>query len=349
MNHIQKILDNLQNGQKCRIRFFVFKHRCWDGHFNVWDSFYVDINKKPISECFFQAIDNCREIECTFKEKSGFIYYFTKNEEIIAVTEKYIEDIYLIETQDPKRNATVTTKKNMSKRITDKESMDEFLCELTSDDSFELEIHNFNHKCWSGSKRDAEEQPIRRNFKAIIIYEKPIICRFTKYNDITEIMTFENDYDETICLKMDHIKSVKAIDSETEKETTMTHATSTLSNMKQIALDGARLAIGKKAATVLQTHVLKTLKKLKVPDAILNHKLTQLAIFAGTPNLLKLVLEFVPSDKIPEKVFTVLDAACVASAAQISEEALDLVQTFLKPVLKELTALNVTALPVSKK
>lgn len=237
----------------------------------------------------------------------------------------------------------------MSKRITSKELIDDFLCEVSTDESFELEIYNFNHKCWDGGKRDAEEQLIERNFAAVIIYEKPIICRFTKYDDDTEIMTFENDYDETIYLKMEHIKSVKAIDSEAEKETAMTHTSSKISNMKQIALDGARLAIGKKAATVLQTHVLKTLKKLKVPDAILNHKLTQLAIFAGTPNLLKLVLEFVPSDKIPEKIFTVLDAACVASAAQVSEEALDLVQVFLKPVLKELTALNVTALPATKK
>jgi hypothetical protein len=46
---------------------------------------------------------------------------------------------------------------------------------------------------------------------------------------------------------------------------------------------------------------------------------------------------------------TILEAACVSSVAQVSEEVIDLTQGILKPILKELTAINTTALEKENK
>lgn len=248
----------------------------------------------------------------------------------------------------------------MAKRLTNQQDIDNFLTnDVDETIAFGLEIHPFGHCCWDKNRRgdgesyDAENYYIEKIFKKSINAGTPVKVYFTEYNHDTGTHLFEHqkDRDDQIWLKLDHIKAVTILDNKEEDEHKktgrgfiMNRMSRGFSNMKQLAFDGAKLAIGKKAALILQDHIIKSLKNLKVPDVILENKIVKTSILVATPNLLRMGLEFFPNIKISEKISTILDAACIASSAQASEEMMESVTKFVKPILKELTAINIKAL-----
>lgn len=240
----------------------------------------------------------------------------------------------------------------MISKLKNSKAILDFLSNVDTNEQFELEIQPFSHSCWQpnedGEYLDSQDFYIEPRFSEAIRNQKSVLTIFKEDSNDGHMLfkAYQANYeDDSIWLTIDHIKSVSFFDNCTSARASKTP----LSNAKQLALTGAKLAVGKKASALIQTYIIKKLKILKVPDYILEHKITQLAILIGTPNLLKLVLEFVPNDKIPKKVFTILEAACVSSVAQVSEEVIDLTQGILKPILKELAAINTTALEKENK
>lgn len=347
-----------------------FKNSCWDRN-STHNNFY-DAQNFPIEKDFEQAIKLQKPIIVIRDEddddgnETFFFKRYDANDEVdendsIWLTLSHIKAISILREMEStsKNNLSKQKSSTMRKIITDPDLIREFLDKLSSPSIpifFDLEIKSFHYSCWNKNRycsncRDSENFPIEDDFRQAIQQQTPITVFFSEKEDNSYLFKKHdsNDLNNSIWLTIDYIKSITIVGETKTPIDTTNFSFSRFSNIKQIAIDGAKLAIGKKASLILQNHILKQLRILKVPDKVLEHKITKIAILIGTPNLLKFVLELVPGDKISKKVFTILDSACVSSVAQVSEEIIDLTEGFLKPILKELTAINTTVLEKENK
>lgn len=97
---------------------------------------------------------------------------------------------------------------------------------------------------------------------------------------------------------------------------------------------GIQLSIGNRVSKTLNVHVKNALKKSKVPQEILDREIVSIALSIIVPQLLKLIVPFIPKLKDNDYALKAIDLACVSSATNASTEVFEYIVEFTTPIVE---------------
>lgn len=96
---------------------------------------------------------------------------------------------------------------------------------------------------------------------------------------------------------------------------------------------GIQLSIGKRVSETLNINVKRALKTANVPQEFLDRKIVNIALSVITPQLLKLLVPFIPKLKNSNYAVKAIELACFASATTASSETFDYITEFVTPII----------------
>lgn len=96
---------------------------------------------------------------------------------------------------------------------------------------------------------------------------------------------------------------------------------------------GIQLSIGKRVSETLNINVKRVLKTANVPQEFLDRKIVNIALSVITPQLLKLLVPFIPKLKNSNYAVKAIELACFASATSASSETFDYITEFVTPII----------------
>lgn len=256
----------------------------------------------------------------------------------------------------------------MTKQFTEKTDIQNFLekyKDANDEEWFYVLFKPISDNCWN-KKDDNCDCILDNNHCAInevyihaIVHQKILKMYIDNYSDVNFHLCIK-DFHDTVIVSSEYIECIWKYENDEQLEKlqnaqnlktqpSITQPTSFKAGkavmaigkgIKQTIIDGAMLGVGKRASKIIQGKIIQLLEKAGVPELVLTNEVFKTFILISGPTALKYLADRFPRLKLNKAPFDqIIDMACISSVADASDLALEQVEKYLKPVLKELSTL----------